>query len=102
MNRLEHILTVIAEEASEAAQEACKCLRFGPDTKHETQTSTNLERLRVEYSQLVGMMQLLDKELVRVGKPKMFDPSYVITKKKASFEAYLEVSRGFGTYNPES
>lgn len=63
MNRLEHLLTIVAEEGVEVAQRATKALRFGVMEVQTGQTLNNLERLRGELADLLGALELLEDEL---------------------------------------
>jgi hypothetical protein len=67
MNRLEHILFTIAEEAGEVAQAASKAARFGlNDTNPET-GEANLFSLRKECVELQAMLGMLQTEMWRLG-----------------------------------
>jgi len=57
MKYSEYLLTCFAEEATETAKEALKCIRFGVNDKFEEYGQTNLERLRVEYSDMVAIIR---------------------------------------------
>jgi hypothetical protein len=61
VNVTEHLLTCLAEEAAEVAQDCCKALRFGLNDRNvENPTGpTNRERLVVELNQLVAVADML-------------------------------------------
>lgn len=63
MNRLEHLLTALAEEGSEVAQRCTKALRFGAYQVEEGQELTNVERIDQEIQDFFGAMELLRDEL---------------------------------------
>jgi len=67
MNRIEYLLGVVAEEATETAQAALKALRFGLDDHHPDNDIPNREKLVIEYNQLQASMQLLDEAMVMSG-----------------------------------
>jgi hypothetical protein len=59
MNKTEHLLTIIAEEATEVAQAATKALRFGLKDVNPNTRETNLFALRKECSELIAVCQML-------------------------------------------
>src|SRR4051812_5797480 len=61
MNITEHLLTCLAEEAAEVAQDCCKSLRFGLDDVNVLNPTgpTNRERLVTELNQLIAVAHML-------------------------------------------
>jgi NTP pyrophosphatase (non-canonical NTP hydrolase) len=60
MNFKEYLFVCLAEELSESAQEAAKCLRFTPEhTPVGIYPTSNVERLQVELAQVVAVSELL-------------------------------------------
>lgn len=91
MNRLEHLLTIFAEECNEVAQETSKALRFGIDEQRDLPTS-NRERISYEFSQLLAMRGMLFEEGVDIPISLA-----VMEAKKAKVEKYLLYSKECGT-----
>ena len=88
MNKQEHLLSTLAEEAAELAQRATKALRFGLDDIEEGQTLTARVRLAGELADLIAMV-----EMCGIPMPDNRD----IEAKKIKVEKYLEYSRTVGT-----
>ena len=63
MTRQDHLLVLVAEEATEIALQACKALRFGlEDTKPGDDTATNAVRIVHEFTDLLTVLEMLSKE----------------------------------------
>lgn len=93
MNRLEHLLTVVAEEAAEIAQRADKALRFGLYETQPGQSHTNLERLLHEYHDLMAAIcMVLENQCL----PFNID-AVRLGDKRAKVEKFLAYSRELGT-----
>ena len=88
MNRTEHMLIKIAEEASEIVKDAAKAIRFGLADKEPGQDDTNLRRLEREFAQLSELSDMMGL-LIRDEDKKA---SHLKIMK------YLEVSRKNGTF----
>ena len=61
MNKREYLLTCFKEEANEVAQAVSKCIRFTEN--HEHQGSSNLDRLRIEITDFMTLMHMVEAEL---------------------------------------
>jgi hypothetical protein len=59
MKYLDHLLTVVIEEASEVIKDACKAQRFGMGDKEPGQDLTNEERFWNEANDFVGTLELV-------------------------------------------
>lgn len=103
MNRVEHLLSKVGEECAEIAQRAAKAAQFGlsevqpgPDNKGG---HNNAERINHEFNDLLGVLELLQKELHgwQVG---MTDRAR-IDAKKAKVEKYLLYAAECGTLTPQ-
>jgi NTP pyrophosphatase (non-canonical NTP hydrolase) len=90
MNRQQHLIAILAEEAGEIVQDAMKSLRFGLDSEYEG--VTNLERLRTELGQLFAVAEMLCKD----GVPLKLEP-VTVSDKIRKVEYYLSVSKDMGT-----
>jgi hypothetical protein len=65
MTRQDHLLVLVAEEATEVAIQACKALRFGlEDTKPGDNTVNNATRILHEMSDLKVAIGMLAEESV--------------------------------------
>jgi hypothetical protein len=62
MNRVQYLLTKLAEECSETAQRASKAIVFGLDDVQNGQEKSNNTRLVEEFAHIVAYMELLDEE----------------------------------------
>lgn len=107
MTKLEHILTIIAEECNEVAQRATKALRFGLLNIEEGQNLNNLARISKEYIDLVATLEMLDMEMEKYSEfggrslhLNLIHNLYGDTKqdKRDKIEKYLEISKKEGTY----
>ena len=98
MNRLEHILTITAEECNEVAQRITKALRFGLSNVEEGQSFNNLERIMHEYNDLVAMLEMLENELGdEIGLYEVHNENVVKkANKKFKVEKHFEISRKEG------
>jgi NTP pyrophosphatase (non-canonical NTP hydrolase) len=72
MNRLQYLLTKLAEEASEVAQIALKTQQFGLEEICPNLPYTNKERIYQELDDLNGVLEMLALE---------FDFQYIVNRK---------------------
>ncbi len=102
MNRTDHLLLTLEEEAIEVAKAALnlahtisKSLRFG--VVHDIPGTTRNNRMDIgtEFAQLSAMMEMLMEH--GLDFPGWDDPE-IRAKKKAAFLKYLEFSRARGTF----
>jgi hypothetical protein len=100
MKLIEYALVRFMEEANEVGQEASKVLVFTPDHKPEEYPTTNLERLREEFAQLLGMACVLEDLGLDMGlgthMQVPFSTYAKIKRKQEKFYKYLEISRKLG------
>lgn len=92
MTRIEHLLTIVAEEATEIAQRATKALRFTLDEVQPGQDKDNRARLWHEVCDLVAVLELLGMGVLyseRTMRP-------LIEAKKAKAEDFLILSKSLG------
>lgn len=94
MNRLEHLLTILAEEAAEVAQRADKALRFGMTEIQPGQELTNLQRLHGELNDLAAAVEMVASD---VWLPLTSLDRTAIERKKVKVERFLAYSRELGT-----
>ncbi len=97
MNRQEHLLTILGEECSELHQEISKALRFGINEQRDLPTS-NLERMQKEFNDLLAMIEMVNKELIKDKSPKILHFNRSLTESKIKkVEKYLLYSKECGT-----
>ena len=108
MNRLEHLLTITAEECNEVGQRVAKALRFGLSNTEPGSEMNNMERILQEYTDLIAALEMVgeelkkseDKNLRKIGfnLKEIHNGRYVEKQtKKNKVEKYFEISRKEGT-----
>jgi NTP pyrophosphatase (non-canonical NTP hydrolase) len=90
MNRAEHLLSIVAEEAVEVAQRATKALRFGMGEVQPGQPHNNWQRIEFEFHDLIAALEMAH------GRPLTIKRD-LIDKKKAKVEKFLVLSEELGT-----
>lgn len=93
MDRVEHLLILLMEEAAEISQRASKALRFGLDETQPDQELTNEERIVQEVTDLTAVIELLKTEGVDLSCHDLA----AIDFKKEKIERYLNYSVKCGT-----
>ncbi len=88
MNRLEHILTCVAEESNEVGQRACKAGRFGLDEVQPGHSADNWERMIHEFHDLFGVLMMLSHEVERPWQDLIPAP-HIIDAKVKRVEKYM-------------
>ena len=83
------VMTIIAEEAAEVAQAACKILRFGIDHK-PGRDNNNVDDLSLEVGDLTYMLQLA-KENGLLNQDKVRDG---MDRKHERLKVYMQNERG--------
>lgn len=96
MNRLEHLLWVLAEECAEVAQRASKAARFGMDEVQPGQALTNEERLWQEMNDLCAAGEMLITLRCQGGLDRG-----AVDAKKTKVEKFLLYSTECGTFHAE-
>lgn len=96
MNRIEHLLVILGEEASEVTKEAAKCLRFGADNHYEGKT--NRERLSEEINDFLAVVEMLRESDLLSDKYWDMD---AMDRKQAKVESLLNYSKKVGRYVSE-
>jgi len=95
MNRREHLLVILAEEASEVQKVIAKILRFGPNSDYDG--ITNREKLQNEFNDFLGVAELLKEEGIVVTR----DTNLVI-RKQDKVEKFLLDSKRIGTLEDDN
>src|SRR5690349_21047713 len=94
MNRVEYLLTSLAEECAETAQRASKALRFGVDEIQPGQGDTNAVRLMDELEDIRVIVELLREEGVLSLGPINEER---FARKRAKVEKFMAYARKCGT-----
>jgi NTP pyrophosphatase (non-canonical NTP hydrolase) len=95
MNKIEHLLTCLAEECAEVQQAVAKALRFGLDDGYPCKTTTNAEDIAYEYKDLVAVMEMLELEIEGISKLANSEVDKRIKKEKVIH--YMEYAKKRGT-----
>lgn len=99
MTRIEHLLTIAAEECTEIGQRASKALRFSLEEVQPGQALSNAERIMYEYRDLQAVMEMLEDEGVL---PSIWiRDAAAIEAKKAKVEKFLLHSAEVGTLSAD-
>ena len=96
MNRLEHLLTIVAEEGAEVSQRATKAARFGIFEVQPGQTQSNFHRLRLEVADLFAALELVAVE-IGYNWDALHPSGSMILAKKEKVEEFLKYSKSVGT-----
>lgn len=91
MNTTEYLLSCLVEECAEVIQRATKAQRFGLSEIQPEQELTNEQRLAYELSDLIGTVDLLKEQGVRLG----FSGD-AIERKQAKVRKFMDYSRELG------
>lgn len=99
MNINQYLLMKLAEECTEVAQRAMKCMQFGLEETEPGQLQNNAQRLYAELDDVMASIQMLNT----------FDPSFFFkpdhnaqTRKMAKVWHYHEYSKGLGLVRDKS
>lgn len=92
MNTGEHILACLAEECDEVGQRAMKALRFGLHEVQEGQTLNNAERIALELTDLLGVVQILESR----GDIKVDRSPEAMLRKEARILKYMRYAAKSG------
>lgn len=101
MTRLEHLLTILAEECAEVAQRASKALRFGLGEIEPGQDKTNARRIMDEVNDFIAVYQMIAGPVVSPTSPLFRgDPGEwmrAIHEKQQKVERFLAYAKECGT-----
>lgn len=95
MNRLQYLLTKLAEEASEVAQIALKTQQFGLDEIYPANGYSNRDRCHQELDDFNGIIKMLNDEF----NFNYFVNDYRVAVKADKVDKYYEYSRDLGMIN---
>ena len=100
MNLTEHLLTTLAEEATEVAQACAKALRFGLEDGYPGTDRTNRGDIARELADMRGVIEMLAEQGVQF--PEASDQT-LVARKKLQVRKFLgyAFSRGSLTHNVE-
>lgn len=93
MTRIEHLLTILAEECNEVAQRTSKALRFGLSEIQPGQPYTNQDRIWQELTDLYAVVSMIT---VALDAQYVTNP-YDIKAKIERIEKFLAYSKQLGT-----
>jgi len=93
VNRLEHLLTILAEECNEVAVRCSKAKRFGLSEVQPGQDLTNAQRIMVEVNDIYAALLMLAEEGAIDPDPDL----EAIGRKQAKVEQFLLYSQECGT-----
>lgn len=91
INRKEYLILCLIEELGECQKELIKCLRFGREQFCEETNNTNFERFLTEWSDLMGIIEMLQNEGIFV-----VSTSEAVAKKIERTEYYMKKSINMG------
>lgn len=95
MTRNELLLLQVAEEASEVAQAASKCMRFGTTHTWHTVTGTAQQRLYQEFLELMALIEMCqDAGLIPICDDE--PDREILEAKKVKVEKYISLSIELG------
>ncbi len=94
LDKTEYLLICLAEELGEVQKEIHKCLRFGLNHKPSNESTTNFDRVLLEWSDVVGLLEALKEQNVHIeSNSEQVDAKLVRTEK------YYEISKKLGVSN---
>jgi hypothetical protein len=96
MNRIEYLLTCLAEEHVEAAHRAHKAQRFGVREIQPGQDLTNAERLMREHLEAIAVFEML-LEAGALPRHSVIADRALIDAKKAKVLEFMRYSAKLGT-----
>ena len=93
MNKIEHLLTCLAEECAEVIQRVTKANRFGLNEIEPGQDLTNAQRITKELYDVDALWQMLQDE----GALASGLDAIAIMQKKEKIRRYMEYAEQCGT-----
>jgi hypothetical protein len=102
VNRVEHILSCVAEECNETGQRALKAQRFGMDETQPGRDDFNWQRLMGEFHDLLGAVELLQEERPDIPWPTPNERRAAMDKKKDRIRTYMAYAVEQGTLQEET
>lgn len=104
MNKIQYLLTKIAEEASEISQIALKIQQFGLYEVCPDLDETNVERINKEFNDLLGVVELFNFEVYQITgrSDELKRDEYLIQHKKEKIGKYYNYSVELGQVKEDS
>jgi hypothetical protein len=99
VNRIDHLLTIAAEECAEIAQRISKAQRFGLREVQPGQDDNNAKRIMLEVSDLLAVLDMVDEETLGALNFED-DVDKLRAAKRAKVERFLEHSAKMGRLDP--
>ena len=99
MNRIEHLLTCLAEECAEVQQAVAKAQRFGLDDGYPGTDRTNKGDLENELTDLFAVLEMLEDDgILTCGESRR----KAIDRKKAKVCEFMRYAEQRGTLTPNA
>ncbi len=101
MNRIEHILSCVAEESNEVGQRACKASRFGLQEVQPGQAvpMDNWQRMVDEFHDLYSVLIMLAEDSGR-DRSDLAPNASIIAAKRARVEKFMNLAIESGALTP--
>jgi len=96
VNRLDHLMTIAAEECAEIAQRISKAQRFGLGEVQPDQGFDNAERIRSEFVDLYATLQMIEVEAGLVDAALIHAEPGEVSRKQGKIEEFLKLSAKMG------
>ena len=91
MKPADYLMLCLGEEGSELAQAVSKVLRFTPDDSAIIHGPTNMERLIMEYNDILAVVEMLKEHGVDIPRVQT-----LIDHKKERLATYMRYSERLG------
>ena len=91
MKTAEYLLLCLGEEGVEVSQAVSKILRFTPDDSASVHGPTNMERLIMEFNDMLAVVEMLEEHGVKVPRVQN-----LIDHKKDRLASYMRYSEMLG------
>jgi len=92
MNKREHLLACLIEEAAEIQQAATKALRFGTEDGYPGGNTTNAEDIAIECCDIIAVIEMLEE----CGIIEKSGTLQAINAKKARVSQFMEYAKTTG------
>jgi NTP pyrophosphatase (non-canonical NTP hydrolase) len=96
MNRQEHLLACLAEEAGEIVQAVGKALRFGLQDGYPGTSRTNEQDIKDECNQLLAVFEMLKCDVFKMADDEISRTAKTIDKKQKKVLEYMEYAEKTG------
>ena len=90
MSNEQYLLNKLAEECNEVAQIALKTAQFGLSEMKPGQSLTNAQRIYEELNDVMGILKMLNDEVIDFDYEVDSDAAYLKILKVAEFRSYSQ------------